>query len=87
MNELNGFKEITEEQWFDALGQLPPLSWNSDEYGFTQRFFCMEFQWGTQTDCYVKVHDKYFAKTVDYYDEKALPLSSYRDFNPLSATE
>lgn len=63
----NGLKEITEEQWEDALNVLPPLHWTTID---GVEMFCMsEMYTGTYTTQYAKYKGKYYCKIVDCTDK------------------
>jgi len=60
MNERvrTGPSEITEEQFRDALGELPPEDWCGG--GDTESFKCMERLTGQMTTIYCRLGERYF---------------------------
>lgn len=58
----NSFKsdpvEITEEQWHDMLGCLPPVAWKRDGSG--ESFKMSERTAGSITGIYVRIGERYF---------------------------
>ena len=59
--------EVTKEEWWEQLECLPPLNWRSFN-GFSE-FFMPEFTEACYTGNYIKYKDRYFCKTVNYYDQ------------------
>ncbi len=59
--------EITSENWYDALGALPPLKWHTTPDG-VELFLMSEFTSGNYTAQYAQFNDRYFVKTVDAFD-------------------
>ena len=61
-------KEITEDQWDEALGVLPPENWHTTAEGINVFFMC-EYQIGTVTQQYGRFNGKYIVKNVDVTDK------------------
>lgn len=61
-------REITFDQWEEALECLPPMKWHTDEHG-VNKFLLVEFYSGSFTNQYAKLGDRYFTKMVDASDE------------------
>lgn len=59
LKHIKHWTEITENQWFEALGELPPMRHRSiREYIF---FFCSEAHTSNIHSCYCCVDGKYFS--------------------------
>lgn len=60
-------EEITEEEWWRALEELPPLHWHVS--GGVERFLCLEAMHGSWHTQYAKLGDRYLSKLVDRRDK------------------
>ena len=61
-------KEISEEQYEDALNVLPPLKWCT--INGVEEFLMSEFYTSSYTNQYAKKGSKYYVKMVDAQDKK-----------------
>lgn len=59
--------EITKKEWWEQLECLPPLNWRA--FNGVEEFFVPEFTESCFTGNYIKYKDRYFCKTVSYYDK------------------
>ena len=59
-------KEISEQEFDDALNVLPPLNWCT--INEVNQFLMSEFYTGVYTTQYARYNNKYYCKIVDAYD-------------------
>jgi len=65
---LTPIAETTEENYYDHLECLPPMNWGINKG--VNSFFMSEFTDGNYTQQYAKKNDKYYSKTVNYFDKE-----------------
>lgn len=60
-------EEITEEEWWRALEELPPLHWHVADG--VERFLCLEAMNGSWHTQYAKLGGRYLSRLVDRHDK------------------
>lgn len=61
----SGTREIAESDFWEALGELPPVGWKTDERG--ESFKCAERTCGNITNIYARTGRRYFALSDDIH--------------------
>lgn len=60
-------KEITEDEWMEALECLPPYKW--EQVDGVNRFMMSEFYTAGFTEMYARYNGKHYSKMVDSTDD------------------
>ena len=74
------FTEITEDQYENALGELPPHKWHNIGDSGINVFFCSEAMSGEFHSCYIydRASGKYWAGMIDVFSSDAQILEEYQ---------